>query len=278
MKVSIGQFNHLQVISEHPRGVVLDGGLSGDILLPLPPGQPTPEIGSRLKVFIYTATDGCLSATLDQPLVQMGQVALLEIIDVTDVGAFADWGLPKDLFIPFSEQQRPLRKGRKELVKVYLDNQNRIAGSSRIDHWIRDDASGLKVGDPVSLVIAERTEMGTKAIINHRSWGLLYANEMFRKVRKGDVVEGYIKKIRDGDKIDLSLGRPGFSKGKIEDVTTAILAHLEANGGHMSLTDKSLPQEIYSTFGVSKKVFKQALGALYKQRRVSLGTDGVTLI
>lgn len=275
MKVEIGQFNRLEVMGTYNLGAVLDGGDAGDIPLPL---QPTPEIGTYLNAFIYVAADGRLLATLDQPLVTMGQVGLLEIIDVTDIGAFADWGLPRDLFIPFSEQHYPLRKGRQELIKVYLDNQGRIAGSSRIDHWIKDDASGLKVGDAVSLVIADKTEMGTKAIINHRSWGLLYENELFRKVHKGDVIEGYVKKIRDGDKIDLSLSRPGFSKDKMADIGAAITAHLEAHGGHMTLTDKSMPQEIYATFGVSKKAFKQALGALYKQRRVSLGPDGVTLV
>lgn len=278
MKIEIGQFNKLEVIATHVMGAVLDGGLSGEALLPLPPGQPAPEIGTSLNVFIFVAADGSLLATLDQPLVQMGQVALLQIIDVTDIGAFADWGLPRDLFIPFGEQQYALQKGRNELVRVSLDNQNRIIGSTRIDHWIKDDASGLQAGDAVSLVIANRTEMGTKAIINHRSWGLLYQNELFRKVRKGDVIEGYVKKVRAEDKIDLSLSRPGFSKDKIGDVSAAIIAHLEAHDGHMQLTDKSMPQEIYAVFGVSKKVFKQALGALYKQRRVSLGPKGVALL
>jgi len=278
MKIAIGQFNKLQVIAAHTKGVILDGGLSGDVLLRLDPGQPAPEVGARIDVFVYTDSNEGLTATTRQPLVQMGQVALLEIVDVTEIGAFADWGLSRDLFIPFAEQQHPLRKGRKELVKVYLDNQNRIAGSTRIDHWINDDASGLKVGDAVSLVIADRTELGMKAIINHRSWGLLYGNELFRKVRKGEVIEGYVKKIRPGDKIDLSLSRPGFSKDKTEELCAAIVAHLEANGGSMSLTDKSMPQEIYAAFGVSKKAFKQALGALYKQRRVSLAPGSVTLL
>lgn len=277
MKIAIGQCNKLEVIAAHTNGVILDGGLSGDILLRLDQGQSAPDIGARIDVFVYNDSNEGLAATTRQPLVQMGQVALLEIVDVTDIGAFADWGLPRDLFIPFAEQQHPLRKGRKELVKVYLDNQNRIAGSTRIDHWINDDASGLKVGDAVSLVIADRTELGIKAIINHRSWGLLYGNELFRKVRKGEVIEGYVKKIRAGDKIDLSLSRPGFSKDRIEDVSAAIIAHLEAHGGSMPLTDKSMPQEIYAVFGVSKKVFKQALGALYKQRRISLKADSVSL-
>ena len=278
MKIAIGQFNDLQVVAKHANGAILDGGLSGEILLRRDPGQSALDIGARVNVFIYTDSDGGLAATTTQPLVQMGQVALLEVVDVTDIGAFMDWGLPRDLFIPFAEQQHPLRKGRKELVKVYLDNQNRIAGSTRIDHWINDDASGLKVGDAVSLVIADRTELGMKAIINHRSWGLLYGNELFRKVRKGQVIEGYIKKIRPGDKIDLSLSRPGFSKDKTEELCAAIVANLEAHGGSMSLTDKSMPQEIYAAFGVSKKAFKQALGALYKQRRVSLAPGGVTLL
>lgn len=278
MKISIGQFNELEVIASQANGVILDGGLSGDVLLRQESGQPGPGVGDRVNAFIYTDNRGGLVATMTKPLVMIGQVALLEVVDVTDIGAFVNWGLPRDLFIPFAEQQHPLRPGRKELVKVYLDNQNRMAGSTRIDHWINDDASGFKVGDAVSLVIADRTELGMKAIINHRSWGLLYGNELFRKVHKGQVLEGYIKKIRPGDKVDLSLSRPGFSKDKTEVLCAAILAHLETHKGTMTLTDKSPPQEIYAEFGVSKKAFKQALGALYKQRRVSLAPGKVTLL
>jgi len=213
-----------------------------------------------------------------KPLAEMGQVAWLEVVDVNQTGAFVDWGLPKNLFIPYAEQQHALRKGQHTLVKVYLDNQNRFAGSTRIDHWIKDDASGFTVGEQVSLVIADRTEMGFKAVINHRCWGLLYSNELFQAIRKGQVIDGYIKRIRADNKIDLSLSKPGFSKSKIDAVTEHIIRELEAHDGRLMLTDKSPPKDIYATFGVSKKIFKQAVGALYKQRRISLDGDSINLV
>jgi predicted RNA-binding protein (virulence factor B family) len=210
--------------------------------------------------------------------IALGDVAWLEIVEVNDLGAFAAWGLPKDLFIPFAEQHHPLRRGQHSLVKTYLDNQQRIAGSTRIDHWIKDDAAGLAVGEEVSLMIAEQTDLGFKAIINHRCWGLLYANELYRPLRKGLQLAGYIKQIRADNKIDLSLQKPGFSRHRLDDLGAQILAGLQAAGGHLALTDKSPPQEIYAAFGVSKKVFKQALGALYRQRLISLRGDGIRLV
>ena len=135
----------------------------------------------------------------------------------------------------------------------------------------------MQVGDKVSLVIADKTEMGFKAVINHRCWGLLYNNELFQRITKGQVIDGYVKQVRADNKVDLTLNKPGFSKGKIEQVSQQIIDELRAHNGHLALTDKSPPEDIYQTFGVSKKIFKQALGALYKQRRVSLASDGVRL-
>jgi predicted RNA-binding protein (virulence factor B family) len=213
-----------------------------------------------------------------QPLAQLGQVALMEIVAVNQLGAFAAWGLPKDLFIPFAEQQHTLRKGQYVLVKVYQDNQNRFAGSTRIDHWIKDDASGLSVGEQVSLVVADRTELGFKAIINHHCWGLLYGNELFTTLRTGQVVQGYIRRIRADSKIDLTLEKPGFSKGRIDSLGQQIISELQKSGGQLTLTDKSAPQEIYAAFGVSKNVFKQAIGALYKQRFIRLDNNVIRLV
>lgn len=211
-------------------------------------------------------------------MIEVGQVALLKIVEVNQLGAFADCGLPKDLFIPFAEQQYTLRKGQEVLVKANLDNQHRISGSTRIDHWIKDDATGLSVGDEVSLVIADRTDLGVKAIINHHCWGLLYGNELFQSLRMGQVVTGYIKQIREDEKIDLSLQKPGFSKDRIQNISDQIISQLEQSQGRLPLTDKSPPELIYETFGVSKKVFKQAIGALYKQQRISLHADGIELV
>ncbi len=271
----IGQFNSLAVIATRANGVVLDDDQSRQIFMPT---TLTCQPGDQVEVFIYLDSEGNLAATTEKPLAEMGEVAWLEVVDVNQTGAFVDWGLPKDLFIPFAEQQHALRKGQRTLVKVYLDNQNRIAGSTRIDHWIKDDASGFTVGEQVSLVIADRTEMGFKAVINHRCWGLLYSNELFQSIRKGQVIDGYIKQIRPDNKIDLTLNKPGFSKDKISAVTENILRELQAQDGRLSLTDKSPPKDIYATFGVSKKIFKQAIGALYKQRRIHLDGDSISLI
>jgi len=212
-----------------------------------------------------------------QPAAEPGQVAWLQIVEVNQLGAFADWGLPKDLFIPFAEQQHPLRKGDRVLVKIYLDKLERVAGSTRIDYWVKDDASGFAPGQEVSLLIADRTDLGVKAIIDHRSWGLLYGNELFRELRKGHSVSGYIKQIRADGKIDLSLEKPGFSKDRLDSLADRIIDRLEAADGFLPLTDKSPPEAIQASFGVSKKVFKQALGALYRQRRITLHADGIQL-
>lgn len=276
--IDIGRFNSLKIIASQDNGLVLDAGQGQTLLLPIDQVSRDYHIGEQVEVFIYLTADAQPAATTRAPLAEVGQVAWLETVDVTDKGAFADWGLPRDLFIPFAEQQFPLQKRGYALVWIYLDNQGRIAGSTRIDHWIKDSAADLSVGQEVSLVIADQTSLGLKAVVNHRCWGLLYGNELFQKLRKGQQLTGYIKRIRDDNKIDLSLEKPGFSKSRIDTVGAKIIQQLEANNGQLGLTDKSPPETIYAAFGVSKKVFKQALGALYKQRRITLNADGVTLV
>lgn len=274
----IGRFHQLSILEVGAYGVVLDGGQWGRLILPLKQCPESPAAGDQLDVFIYQDAEGDAVPTTHRPAAELGQVAWLKIVDVNSVGAFADWGLPKDLFIPFGEQQHPLNKTDHALVRVYLDNQGRLAGSTRIDHWIKDSSENLKQGEKVSLVIADKTELGFKAVINHEYWGLLYSNELYRRIRKGQVMDGYIKRIREDGKVDLSLNQPGFSKSKLDGVATAILAALEENDGFLALTDKSPPPDIYAAFGVSKKVFKQAVGALYKQRRISLEQSGIRLL
>ncbi len=276
--LNIGQYNQLKVLEMPAHGAILDGGDRGRLLLPQLQCPDALSPGDELDVFIYLDAEGDPVPTTQCPAAELGQVAWLEVVDVTGLGAFVDWGLPKDLFIPFGEQQQELSKGRHTLVRVYQDNQGRLAGSTRIDHWIKDSSEGLKQGEKVTLVIADQTELGFKAVINHQCWGLLYANELYRRVRKGQTLDGYVKRIREDGKVDLSLDQPGFSKDKIESVTNAILASLNENDGFLALTDKSPPPEIYAAFRVSKKVFKQAIGALYKQRRIALESTGIRLL
>ncbi|MCP5131276.1 MAG: GntR family transcriptional regulator [Pseudomonadales bacterium] len=271
--IDIGRRSHLEVVETRADGLLLDAGHALPLLLPIEEVAGSFRAGDRIEVFIYLDTEGKPAATTRQPAAELGQVALLEIVEVNQLGAFADWGLPKDLFIPFAEQQHPLRRGNHALVRIYLDNQNRLAGSTRIDHWIKDDATGLEPGLEVSLTIADRTDLGVKAVINHRSWGLLYGNELFKKLRLGQQITGYIKRIRADGKIDLSLEKPGFSHERLDSLGERIMDRLQAHGGELPLTDKSPPGEIYATFGVSKKVFKQALGKLYKLRRITLHND-----
>jgi uncharacterized protein len=274
----IGRFSELKVLEVGHYGVILDGGQWGRLTLSLQQCPAAPAPGDKIEVFIYLDAEGDAVPTTLRPSAELGQVAWLEVVDVNSLGAFVDWGLPKDLFIPFAEQQYPLKKGGHTLVRVYLDNQGRLAGSTRIDHWVKEGSSSLKQGEKVSLTIADRTELGYKAVINHECWGLLYANELYRQIRKGQVLDGYVKQIREDGKIDLSVNQPGFSKDKMDSVSMAILNALEENGGFLALTDKSPPPAIYAAFGVSKKVFKQAIGALYKQRRISIEDTGIHLL
>ena len=276
--LNIGQLNHLRVVEVGAHTAILDGDHSGRLPLSLQQCPQGLAPDDELEVFIYLDAEGDPVPTTLCPSAHLGQVAWLEVVEVNDLGAFASWGLPKDLFIPFAEQQYPLSEGTHTLVRVYQDNQGRLAGSTRIDHWIADDSQGLKHGDKVSLTIGDKTELGFKAIINHTCWGLLYGNELYRKIQKGLIIDGYIKQVREDGKVDLTLDQPGFSASKIEMVSSAILASLKDNDGFIALTDKSPPQEIYTAFRVSKKVFKQAIGALYKQRRIALESSGIRLI
>lgn len=278
MKREIGRFHTLNVLEVGTQSAILDGEDWGRLALELEHCPVGVIPGHQLDVFIYLGPDGRPTPTTQRPKAELGQVAWLEVVDVSHVGAFADWGLEKDLFIPFAEQQHGLTVGAHTLVRVYLDNQGRLAGSTRIDHWIDETSQNVKRNQKVSLIIADRTELGFKAIINHECWGLLYSNDLYQRIRKGQVMDGYIQRIRDDGKIDLALNQPGFSQGKIDDISARILAALQENNGFLTLTDKSAPQEIYATFAVSKKVYKQALGALYKQRVIALERGGIRLL
>ncbi|WP_031432931.1 CvfB family protein [Methylomarinum vadi] len=274
--IHIGKFNTLKICRQSDGEIYLDGGESGEITLQRQDVRKDYQVRDDLEVFVYTDGQGNLVATTQTPLAQVGEVAWLKVVSLSHAGAFLDWGLPKDLLVPFSEQKQKMVEGRHYLVKLFLDKDNRIAASAILDDFIRDEAVYLKEGQPVELIIADETELGTKAVVNHEFWGVLYKNEVFRKLRKGQKIKGYIKKIRADKKIDLSLQQ---EKNTCQAETTAerILALLKRQQGEMRITDKSEPQLIYDTFGVSKKVFKQALGHLYKRRLITMAEDRVTL-
>jgi predicted RNA-binding protein (virulence factor B family) len=272
--IELGKLNSLRVSGPHRAGMLLDGEDRGEVLLK---GEHELVVGDEVMVFIYRDAEGDLAATTRSPLATLGQIALMKIVTVNQYGAFADWGLAKDLFIPFGEQQHELRSGNSALVRVYLDNQDRIAGSTKLNRWVEDTADNFKPGQKVSLIIADRTELGFKAVINYQAWGLLYNNELAEPVHKGQNINGYIKQLRGDGKIDLILSKPGYTQSKIDVVAEDIVAKLIEHDGHLLLSDKSPPAAIQAVFGVSKKVFKQALGALYKQRRVELDGKSIRL-
>jgi len=274
--INIGKINKLNVVKQQGPNVYLDDGTSGKVLLADKKLPANCQVGDTLDVFVYVDSEGHLAATTKKPLAEVGDIAWLKVVSLNYVGAFLDWGLPKDLLVPFSEQYHEMEVGRFYLIKVFLDDQNRIAATTKIDKVLSDESVDFEVGQKVSLIIADKSDLGVKAIINNSHWGMLYENELFQPVRKGQKLDGYIKQIREDGKIDLSLHQPGY--GKVLSLTDTIIAKLKANNGVLMLSDKSPPEAIYATFGVSKKVFKQAIGALYKQQLITIDKSGIKLI
>jgi predicted RNA-binding protein (virulence factor B family) len=275
--VRVGEQNRLKIIKRTDFGIFLDGGKFGNILLPKRYVTDSMNIGDELDVFIYLDSDDCIIATTLTPKVCVGQCAHLEVKEVNQVGAFLDWGLPKDLLVPYSEQHKPMEVGRSYVVCVYLDEYTgRITASSRLNRHLEERASGLREQQPVDLLICGRSDMGYKAVINHSHLGLIFRDEAFRTLLYGEKVKGFIKAIRPDRKIDLSLqARARDSK---EDLAEKILADLQRRGGTSFLTDKSDPEAIYNAFNVSKGNYKNALSLLYKQRKILIDKDKITLV
>ncbi|MEI6066289.1 MAG: S1-like domain-containing RNA-binding protein [Methylococcaceae bacterium] len=274
--LNIGKINTLKIVKKQGPDVYLDNGTSAKVLLADKKPPENCQVGDALDVFVYVDSEGHLAATTKTPLAQVDDIAWLKVVSLNYVGAFLDWGLPKDLLVPFSEQHHEMEVGKSYLVKVFLDDKNRIAATTKIDRFIEDESVDFEVGQKVSLIIADKTELGFKAIVNNSHWGLLYQNELFQPLKRGQKLDGYIKQIREDGKIDLNLNQPGY--GKVISLTDNILNKLKANNGTLMLSDKSPPEAIYAAFGVSKKVFKQAIGALYKKQLISIDKNGIKLV
>jgi predicted RNA-binding protein (virulence factor B family) len=273
----IGKINHLEVVKEVDFGIYLDGGDLGEILMPkryVPEGTMP---GDHLDAFIYLDSEDRLVATTEKPLAMVEEFALLEVVSVTPVGAFLNWGLPKDLFVPFREQRQPMEEGKKYLVYVYVDtNTKRIAASSKIEQYLDNIPVDYDIDEEVDLIVVNETDLGYNAIIDYSHLGVIYKNEVFQPLNPGDKVQGFIKKIRTDGKIDLCLQKAGYEK--ISSFVDRIIAELQKNNGFLPLTDKSSPEEIYKTFKISKKNFKAAIGALYKKRFIALEENGIRLL
>ncbi|GAB60194.1 CvfB family protein [Rheinheimera nanhaiensis] len=274
--LALGKINRLTVKKQVKFGFYLDGLSWGEILLPNNVAPKDLQIGQTLEVFLYLDSEDQLIATTERPKIKVGEVAMLQVVATTKVGAFVNWGLKKDLLVPFSEQQLPLKEGQSYLLYCYVDNSNRIVASSKLDRHLHKTPAPYQAGDKVDIVISEQTDIGYKAVVNHQHWGVLYKNEVFKPLRRGDKLNAYIVKVRDDGKIDLRLNAATYKQAL--ELTTQILAKLEQNGGKLALTDKSSPEQIYASFGVSKKAFKQAIGTLYKDKKIVIAEHGIILV
>ncbi len=278
--IKLGKHNTLRVVKRLPFGSYLvhpDDESGEEILLPKRYEPKNLKINDQLEVFVYLDSEDRIIATTETPKVSVDNFALLTVKDVNQVGAFVDWGLSKDLLVPFSEQPRRMRVGESWVIYVFLDDRKeRITASAKIDHWLKDTSFYLKEGQAVDLMIYAQTDLGFKAIINNDYSGILYSNEIFQPLNIGDKLGGYIKKIRDDKKIDLSLqNKP--PEATRDSLSAAILEDLKQQGGTSSLTDKSPPEDIYRQYGVSKKSYKKALGHLYKKRLIKISNTQIEL-
>ena len=275
--VEIGKYNTLKIVKDLDFGVYLDGGDGMEILLPARYVPKNVKPGDKVEVFIYHDNEGRLIATTAKPLAQAGEFQFMEVKSVNNTGAFLEWGLMKDLLVPFKEQKMPMREGKWYLVYVHVDHvTGRIVASARIDKYLDNVIPNYSFNQEVDLLVAEDTEIGYKVIINNTHWGLVYHNEVFQRLEKGEHLKGYIKEVREDEKIDVSLTPLGYQKA--EGVAKIILDSLKAQGVYVAVHDKSEPELIYSLFRCSKKAFKQAIGALYKQKIIYIEPEGIQLI
>jgi len=273
----IGRLNSLTILRRTPQGFYLDGAEHGDILLPSRYITPTMQEGEHLTVFVYRDSEDRLIATTERPGAIAGDFACLEVTSVhPKVGAFLDWGLSKDLLLPFREQTKPVRTGQKVLVKVVLDPKSeRIIATMRLNRWLEKQVPRYRKGQSVRLWLIDKSPMGWNALVNESHMGLLYHDESTTSLSSGIKIKGYIQRMREDGKIDLT---PNPDRGaRVTTLSTRILETLKQNKGFLPLNDKSAPEEIRDTFGVSKKDFKQTIGNLYRERKISIDPNGIRL-
>lgn len=274
--IELGRFNRLRVVKEVDFGLYLDGGEQGEILLPtryVPTGAK-PE--DELDVFIYLDSEDRIIATTETPLAQVGEFALLEAVAITRVGAFLNWGLMKDLMVPFSEQKQDFEVGEKYLVYVYVDNQtNRIVASAKIDKFLDKSPVEYQPGDEIDAFVVYKNTIGYRALVNEHVWGMLYHDEVYKPIDRGVKIKAFVKKVREDNKLDLTLQKPGYVA--VEDFSDVLFAYIKNNDGKIAITDNSDPELIRRTFNVSKKVFKKAVGKLYKEKRIVIENENIKL-
>ena len=277
--IKIGQYSTLEVVKTLSFGAYLNAGAYGEVLLPkryVPHGL---EAGDELEVFLYCDSEDRVIATTEKPFATLGEIVGLVVKDVAANGAYMDWGLMKDLFVPFREQDEKMVVGKVYLVKILLDEAtDRIYATSKIAKYLSDTAEDeLHENDEVKILVWKQTDLGYKLIVNDLYIGLIFKNEIFQPIKTGQILRGYVKQIREDGKMDIALQKQGY-RNQIPDATDIILKKLTETNGYLSLTDNSSPDEIYASLGMSKKAFKRAIGSLYKLRKVVLEEKGIRLI
>ena len=276
MNVVLGKYNQLEVVKQVDFGVYLNGGDDGEILLP---SRYVPEgckPGDMLNVFIYLDNEERLIATTLQPKVQVGEFACLEVAWVNEYGAFLDWGLMKDLFVPFREQKQKMQKGHRYVVHAHVDEDSyRIMASAKVERYLSKEMPTYQPGEEVEVMVWQRTDLGYKVIVDNQFSGLVYQREIFKALEPGMKMLAYIRQVREDGKIDLTLQKDGLQK--VGDFAEVLLQYIKDHDGYTPLNDKSAAEDIYDAFEVSKKTFKKAVGDLYKKRLIVLVEDGIRL-
>ena len=274
--MNIGQYNTLKIDRDTQVGLFLTDGKE-DVLLPNKYVPKVFEIGEEIIVFVYLDHEQRPVATTLEPYILLNEFALLRVNYVNQVGAFMDWGMEKDILVPFKEQARPMEKGKRYLVYLYMDEKtNRLVASSKTNQFLNNDALTVENGEEVELIVSHITEVGINVIINEQHKGLLYKDEVYDDIRTGDRLRGYIKNIRPDNKIDVALQIQGYQS--IEPNAEKILSELRASRGFIRLNDNSHPEDIKTVLKMSKKTFKKAIGALYKDKLIEIKDDGIYLI
>mgnify|MGYP001398935791 CR=1 FL=1 len=276
--IKVGQVNTLEIVKIEDFGVFLDADDYGSVMLPKRQAPSDAKVGQKLDLFLYFDSDSQLTATTESPIAQVGEWGLMEVVAMNPTGAFVNWGIEKkDLLVPFSEQRARFNEGQNILVYVYTDKASgRIVGTTKFNKILDNTPANYGKNQQVELIIAERSELGYKAIVNGEHWGMIFSSDVFGKLFVGKRLKGYVKVVREDGKVDLSLQKIGV--GKMDDLSEKILDLLEKKSGFLPLNDKSTPDAIFSVFRTSKGTFKKSIGGLYKQGKITIAKDGIYLV
>lgn len=273
----VGETVSLEALKTTPQGVYLITDKAEEILLPNKYVPSYLKMGDKIDVFIYTDSEDRIIATTLEPKVKLNSLAFLKCVDVNRFGAFFDWGMEKDLLVPFAEQATPVKGGKSYMVYMYKDDvTQRLVGSTKIGKYIQQNELTLKQGEQVDLLVSGETDIGYKVIVNSKHYGMVFKNEVFKKINLGEEMKGYVQRIRKDNKIDITLNSSKLND--VEVLANKIYEKLLKEKGAINVSDKSKPEEIYNAFGVSKKAFRRAVGLLYSERKITINPQSITLV